>query len=148
MDAEALLATLKRHAFTVAVDGPDLMVKGPPSAMTPDLEWAIRDHKAELVELVDPDGWPPESLEAERRFGCWHARLYPFIGRTVSTLRGAGRLVQVFPERANVVLPGETQVGVFLPNKLCPPGGPRPSILSGAEKEHWSRAKRGRWSAW
>jgi len=122
MDAGALLATLGRLAFTVAVDGADLLVKGPPSAMTPDLEEAIRDHKAELVELVAADGWPPESLDAERRFGRWHARLYPFIGRTVSTPLGAGRLVQVFQERASVILPGEAQVGVFLPEDLCPLG--------------------------
>ena len=71
---------------------------------------------------VAAHGWPPESLDAESRLGCWHARLYPFIGKAVSTPRGAGRLVQVFPERASVILPGEAQIGVFLPGELCPLG--------------------------
>jgi hypothetical protein len=86
--------------------------------MTPEIEQAIRDHKAELVELVAADGWPPKSLDLERRFGGWHARLYPFIGETVSTPCGCGQLVQVFPDRASVILPGEAQVGVFLPEEL------------------------------
>jgi hypothetical protein len=61
----------------------------------------IRDHKAELMGLLAADGWSPATLDAERRFGRWHARLYPFIGEAVSTPRGHGRLVQVFPERAS-----------------------------------------------
>ncbi len=56
----------------------------------------------------------------------WHARLYPFIGRTVSTPRGAGQLVQVFSDRASVILQGEAEVGVFLPEELSPPGGALP----------------------
>lgn len=122
--AAALLETLERLDLSVRVDGESLQVRGPRAAMTPDLEQAIRAHKAELVQLVaaDADGWPPESLHAERRFGRWHARLYPFIGRTVATPRGAGRLVQIFGDRATVILPGETQAGVFLPEELGPPG--------------------------
>jgi hypothetical protein len=127
MNAPALLAAMGRLALSVSVDGDSLQVAGPRSAMTQDLAQEIRDHKAELVDLVAADGWPPESLDAERRFGRWHARLHPFIGRTVSTPRGdGGRLVQVFPERASVILPGEAQVGVFLPEELGLPGGSQP----------------------
>jgi hypothetical protein len=81
---------------------------------------ALSGVAAELVDLLAADGWPPESLDADRRFGRWHARLYPFIGRTVSTPRGAGRLVQIFPKRASVILPAEEQIGVFLPAELRP----------------------------
>jgi hypothetical protein len=126
LTAPALLAMLGRRELSVAVDGERLRVTGPRSAMTPDLEQAIRDHKAELVDLVAADGWPQESLDAERRFGRWHARLYPFIGQVVSTPGGNGRLVQVFPERASVILPGKLTVGVFLPEELRPPGAGAP----------------------
>jgi len=128
MNAPALLAMMGRLDLAVSVNGDSLHVAGPPSAMTPDIARAIRDHKAELVGLVAADGWPTESLDAERRFGRWHARLYRFIGRTVSTPRGAGRLVQVFPERASVVIAGEAQVRVLLPEELCPLGAPPPAI--------------------
>jgi len=136
MSGVALLETLGRLELAVVVDGDSLRVTGPRSAMTPDLERAIRDHKAELAELVAAAGWPPESFDAERRFASWHARLYPFIGRTVSTPRGAGELVQVFPERASVILPGEAQVGVFLPEELWPLGAPRPSGPYCTERRH------------
>lgn len=104
--------------------------------LPPELLAELRARKPEILCLLQSegqhqaagDGWPPESLDAERRFGRWHARLYPFIGRTVSTPRGDGRLVQVFPERASVILPGEVQVGVFLPEDLKPPGGQQPSV--------------------
>jgi TubC N-terminal docking domain len=135
MTAQTLLATLGRRDLSVVVEeGDSLRVTGPRSAMTPDLEQAIREHKAELVELVASDGWPPESLDAERRFGAWHARLYPFIGRTVSTPCGDGRLVQVFPERANVILPGMAQAGVFLPEELRPSRGPHAAVFRRAHR--------------
>ncbi|HVR10577.1 MAG TPA: hypothetical protein VMW75_21205 [Thermoanaerobaculia bacterium] len=115
-----MLETLARLSLSIAVDCDGLVVKGRRSALTPDLKQAIRDHKAELVSLVAADGWPPESLDAERRFGRWHARLYPLIGKTVATPRGAGRLAQVFPERGSVILPDEAVVGVFAPEELRP----------------------------
>jgi hypothetical protein len=121
MKAAELLATLGRLDLSVAVEGDKLRVTGSRSAMTPDLERTIREQRAELVELIAA-GWPQESLDAEHRLGGWHARLYAFIGKTVSTPRGAGRLVQVFPERASVILPGEAQVGVFLPQEIGPVG--------------------------
>jgi hypothetical protein len=48
--------------------------------------------------------WSPDSLEAERRFGGPHARLYPLIGRRVRTPQGGGTLKQVFTDNAWVVL--------------------------------------------
>lgn len=58
-------------------------------------------------------GWPPESLEAERRFGPPHARLFPFIGRKVRTPRGIGTLIQVFAERVTVLLDSELNKCTF-----------------------------------
>jgi hypothetical protein len=118
MKAAELLATLGRLDLSVAVEGDKLRVTGSRSTMTPSLERTIREHRAGLVELLAADGWPLASIDAEQRFGGWHARLYPFIGETVCTPCGSGQLVQVFPDRASVIFPGETQVGVFLPQKL------------------------------
>jgi len=47
-------------------------------------------------------GWPEESLDAERRFGQLHARLSPFIGKRVWTVRGAGVLLQVFADTCEI----------------------------------------------
>jgi hypothetical protein len=65
--------------------------------------------------------WPKSCLESERLFGQPHARLFPLVpcgnypdaptGR-VMTLNGPGRLLQVFAERAAVVL------DAGLPNKM------------------------------
>jgi hypothetical protein len=65
-----------------------------------------------------------------------HARLNPFIGKAISTPRGAGRLVQVFPEPASVILPGEAHVGVFLPEELKPPGSQRPPVPTLCHEAH------------
>jgi hypothetical protein len=142
----ALVADLRGRGFVLEPRGERLHVEAPADGLlTPELLAELRARKAEILCLLQSegkhlaattDGWPPESLDAERRFGCWHARLYPFLGKTVSTPCGAGRLVQVFPERASVILPGEAQVGVFLPEDLWPLGAPRPAGPVYAERKH------------
>lgn len=47
--------------------------------------------------------WPPDCLDAARRFGRPEARLYPLIGGRVSTPRGAGRLLQILAHGVRVV---------------------------------------------
>ena len=44
--------------------------------------------------------WPPASVEAERRFGQVHARLFPFLkkGALVWSPFGVGQLVQCFAD--------------------------------------------------
>jgi hypothetical protein len=51
---------------------------------------------------ADDAGWPEESLDAERRFGLPHGRLFPFIGKRVWTTRGAGLLLRVFADRCEI----------------------------------------------
>jgi hypothetical protein len=48
--------------------------------------------------------WSAASIDAERRFGQPHAKLFPFIGRKVRTPAGSGTLLQVFAERVTVML--------------------------------------------
>jgi hypothetical protein len=46
--------------------------------------------------------WPPESLEAERRFGRGHARLFPFLGKRVWTPQETGILLSVFADLCEI----------------------------------------------
>jgi hypothetical protein len=65
--------------------------------------------------------WPPESLDAERRFGQSHAKLFPFLGRKVRTPEGAGMLVQVFADRVTVLLDTEREkCAWFEPGRVEP----------------------------
>lgn len=67
--------------------------------------------------------WPPESLEAERKFGVPYARLFPFIGRKVRTPEGAGVLLQVFRERCAVLLDSKVnghRMDFFPPTEIEP----------------------------
>jgi hypothetical protein len=68
------------------------------------------------------DPWSSaESLDAERRFGQPHARLFPFIGHKVRTPEGPGTLIQVFAERVTVLLDCEvTRCAWFDPREVCP----------------------------
>ena len=65
--------------------------------------------------------WPSESLDAERRFGQPHAKLFPFIGRKVRTPSGPGTLLQVFAERVTVALDSElSRCAFFRPAEIEP----------------------------
>lgn len=122
MTAEDLLAEVEALGVAVRLDRHELVLR-PKSRLTPELVERLRAHKAELLDLVELQGWPEASRKAVRRYGAPCARLYPFLGRTILTPEGPGRLLQVLPERATVVLdsrPG--RLCAFLPSELRPPG--------------------------
>lgn len=83
--------------------------------------------------------WPPECLAAERLYHqppvlvAPHARLYPLIGRKVATPQGPGKLLQVFSDRAAVVLDADQgRVAFLAPEEIRPlaqpPGGGADSV--------------------
>jgi len=69
-----------------------------------------------------PSGvWPPASLDAERRFGQPHARLFELVGGKVRTPEGPGTLLQVFSDRATVLLDSElSKCSFFAPSEIEP----------------------------
>lgn len=122
MTAEELLAEVEALGVIVTLDREELVLR-PRSRLSPELVDRLREHKPELLDLVELRSWPAESQDAVRRFGQPCARLYPFIGRTILTPWGPGRLLQVFSERATVALattPG--RASFFPPSDLRPPG--------------------------
>ena len=122
MNAEELLAEVEALGVTVHRDG-DVLSLRPGSAVPPALVEELRAHKAELLELVDLRGWPEASRECVREFRLPEARLYPFLGNTVATPEGCGRLLEVLPGRAAVELDSEAGRVVFLlPSEVEPPG--------------------------
>jgi hypothetical protein len=65
--------------------------------------------------------WSASPLDAERRFGQPHAKLFPFIGRKVGTSAGPGTLLQVFAEHVTVLLDSElSKCAVFAPSEIEP----------------------------
>lgn len=72
-----------------------------------------QDASGEPFPSLRVDTWPPVSLNAERRFGQAHAKLFPFIGRKVRTPHGPGTLIQVFSERVTVVIESELSLCRF-----------------------------------
>lgn len=82
-----------------------------------------RERVAELLRLRarESSDWPLESRDKVRRFGQSHARLFLFIGRKVRTPGGPGTLLQVFADRATVVLDSQlSQCSVFVPSEIEP----------------------------
>jgi hypothetical protein len=123
--AKGIQERLSGLGLRIETDGGVLHLIGRRSAISPDLLEEVREHCEELIDALTSPLWPPESLKAELRFGHRHARLYPFLGRTIATPAGPGRLVQVFAERAGVVLEcAPRQVCYFLPGELRPLGAP------------------------
>ena len=122
MTPSEILSELQARQVEVVVVGDRLRFR-PVTAVPEPLLEALRAHKAEVMDLVELQCWPEASREAVRLYRAPYARLYPFLGRTIQTPRGPGRLLQVFPERATVVLDGERErASVFLPSEVRPPG--------------------------
>lgn len=135
------LETLNRCGVKVAVENCSIRVSYRcKAASLPAVRNAIavlRQHRDEAIacltratvtrSLVRP-GWPPASLEAERKFGHPAARLYPFLNQRVRTPKGTGVLLQVFGDRATVLLDTELtrpqharRLSYFDPADVCPP---------------------------
>ena len=86
----------------------------------------LRQRKPEALALLgwqsDPDPesrWSPECLAAERKFRVPAARLYPLLNHLVLTPEGAGILVQVFDDRVQVHLKGESRTREFRPEEIA-----------------------------
>lgn len=123
MTPATLVLELTRRGVRLAPEGGRLRYEAPPGALTVDLLAALREHKAAILELL---AWPAECWQSEALYGQPHARLFPLIGRPVWTPQGAGRLVQVFSNRAAVVLDCQPGLVAFLD-----PGAIRPGQAQG-----------------
>lgn len=65
--------------------------------------------------------WPQASLDAERRFGQPHARLFPLLKRKVRTPKGNGRLEQASADLVTVFLDAEPgKCSWFRPGQITP----------------------------
>jgi hypothetical protein len=88
----------------------------------------LRRHRERVADFLrlraceSVECYPPESLNRVLRFGQPHAKLFMFIGRKVRTPNGLGTLLQVFADRATVLLDSERDhVCVrFLPSEVIP----------------------------
>jgi hypothetical protein len=80
---------------------------------------ALRRHRAEAVRLLQTSAWPPECLAAERKFRIPAAKLYPLLNHLVLTPAGAGILRQVFADRVEVRLKGESRTREFHPEQIA-----------------------------
>ena len=121
MTAEELLSEAEAQGLTLVADGARLRIR-PGSRLTPELLSRLRARKAELIELLT---WPEECLEAEREHAQHWARLLPLVDEEVSTPMGKGRLVEVLPERAVVILDRRpVRLAVMLPAEVGPPESP------------------------
>lgn len=140
MNAMQILTELKSRGILLEPRGDRLRVDAPRGSLSDELRQALVEHKGEILAwLRGDDGvlWPQESRDCVRRFGHPHARLYPFLGRTVETSQGSGRLVQVFSDRAAVVLDGDpSHLTFLLPAEIRPPGAPAPRELGPAGPVH------------
>lgn len=83
----------------------------------------LKARKPEVLSYLQSRGWPPESLDCEWRFGKPQARLYPFLGKTVSTPMGPGTLLQVLSVHAAVKLDNNPDRATFFDwQDVRPPG--------------------------
>ncbi len=120
---------LRRLGYEVAAEGTDIRCRyvglGRPDASTvrPWLDVLRADKQAALAALHAEavEGWPPESLRCEARFGHRAARLYPFLGHRVQTPHGTARLEQVTEARCRVVPDGAPERMIEVPADLVRP---------------------------
>ena len=118
--SEAVHELQQRKAIRLD-DNSRLQVRLPdpiPPALEPAVE-ALRRHRAEAVCLLQTSAWPPECLAAERKFRIPAAKLYPLLNHLVLTPAGAGILRQVFADRVEVRLKGESRTREFHPEQIA-----------------------------
>ena len=109
-----------------SVDDEGLKVIVPNGLLTPDLRKQLRQHKSEILAFLARQS---EGEALERRFGHKAARLYPFLGKTVQTPEGGGRLCQVFAVQVGVVLEDSPErVTFFMPDEVRPCPGSEGSL--------------------
>ena len=124
MNAAELFVELRVRYVHLECRGERLRIEAPRGVLTAELREALAQNKAEIIVALQgakESGWPPESLESERRFGCREARLYPFLKKRVFTPAGPGRLEQVFTERVGVILERDpSRLSYFAPSEIAP----------------------------
>lgn len=121
---------LRRLGYRIELDGEEVVCRFVGIGQKPDREQVVllllelKAGKAEAVVQLRreaSEGWPPESFEAEARFGHRTARLYPFLGRQVLTPYGPGVLHQVIEARCQVAIEGREDRTVEVPADLVRP---------------------------
>jgi hypothetical protein len=126
-----IVSRLEQSGGTLFLDG-DRIRYSVPKGSHEAQQWLaeLRKHRTGVKELLrqranEPgEKWPPESFEAERRFGQPHAKLFLLIGRKVRTPSGPGTLLQVFAHRVTVLLDSElNKCNVFTPGEIAPVSG-------------------------
>jgi len=129
IDVLQIMSRLEQSGGTLVLDGDRVRYSVPKgSDQVQALLAELRKRRDEVTLLLRQranktgENWPKEAIEAERRFGQPHARLFPYIGRKVRTPRGHGTLLQVFAERATVLLDSERDGSCtrFLPTEISP----------------------------
>jgi hypothetical protein len=120
MTALDVLSELRRVGGTLTITGDRLRCKAPPGALTVKLRIAMRERKSELIDLLSDHSSPPSPMS--RVLVSRVTRLYPLLGRAVTTPLDPGRLWQVFSSRIGVVLDASpAQVVFFLdPDQIQP----------------------------
>ena len=97
------LDELRRLGYRIQLDGENIICRfiGPGKPDREQVVPLLQELKAGKAEAVAQlrceaaEGWPPESFEAEARYGHRTARLYPLLGQQVLTPHGPGRLRRI-----------------------------------------------------
>lgn len=122
-----IVSQLEEAGGSLALDGERILYSIPSgNSGAQGLLAELRKHRNGVRELLlhrveMQQRWLAESLDAERRFAQPHAKLFPFIGRKVTTPAGTGTLLQVFAERVTVLLDSELDRCSFFPSAEIEP---------------------------
>jgi len=109
LSLDTLLEDLRAKGVSLRIEGEEILVRAPRATVTQEIRDTFTRNRSEIWELlIQQAGWPSECIRSERRFGGWHARLFPLIGLRVHTPSGPGRLFNVmfarWGARAGVIL--------------------------------------------
>jgi len=121
---------LRRFGYRIELDGQEIVCRfigighGPDRQRVVPLLQELKAGRAEAIAQLRreaAEGWPPESFEAEARFGHRAARLYPLLGRRVLTPYGPGVLHQVIEARCRIAVGGDPERTIEVPADLVGP---------------------------
>ena len=111
MSAIELVHSLEERGVELNAENGRLRYRAPKGVLTDEVREQLIQQRSEVLGVISErssEDWPNECVRSERRFGVWHARLFPLIGLRVHTPCGPGRLFNVmfarWGARAGVIL--------------------------------------------
>jgi hypothetical protein len=153
MNSISLVSGLRRLGIDISASTDKIHCHAPKGVVTPKIHMLLIEHREAILAVLRAEqmhgsaipesqvdlrsssesdhSWPTECLECEKKMGQEYARLFPLLGKMISTSIGTGILWQVFENRAAILVADRL---IFVcPDQVYPPNERTDPISTGGK---------------